>query len=127
MQAAIPLMRTQGGGVIVNVSSGTTKTILPGVAPYSSTKHALNNLSLVARAELAPDNIRVSVVYPFITDTDFARNAVTASEERRQSGLMRGDTPEYAAGLILQAVETEAAEVYAENVQRMAQQGRTSS
>ncbi len=123
MQAAIPHMRTQGGGVIVNVSSGTTQAILPGVAPYSSTKHALNNLSLVARAELAPDHIRVSVVYPFITDTDFARNAVMAGEERRQAGPLRGDPPEYAAGLILEAIETGATEVYAEQVRRLSQRG----
>jgi NAD(P)-dependent dehydrogenase (short-subunit alcohol dehydrogenase family) len=38
MQAAIPLMRAQGGGAIVNVSSGTSKMTLPGVGPYVSTK-----------------------------------------------------------------------------------------
>ncbi|MFC4453087.1 SDR family oxidoreductase [Deinococcus sonorensis] len=116
MQAAIPLMRQQGGGAIVNVSSGTTKMLIPGLAPYSSSKHALNNLSLVARAELAPDGIVVSVVHPGMTDTDFGRNSVSATPERAGS-YRQGDPPEYAAGLILEAVQTGAAEVYAASVQ----------
>ena len=41
MQSVIPLMRGQGGGVIVNISSGTSKMVLPGVGPYASTKYAL--------------------------------------------------------------------------------------
>src|SRR5205823_8513223 len=65
MQAVIPIMRRQGGGIIINVSSGTSKMVLPGVGPYSSTKYALNALTLTARLELAEDNIRVGVVYPF--------------------------------------------------------------
>ena len=48
MQAVIPLMRRTGGGLIINISSGTTKMILPGTGPYASTKHALNGLSMVA-------------------------------------------------------------------------------
>ncbi|WP_407569983.1 SDR family NAD(P)-dependent oxidoreductase [Deinococcus altitudinis] len=122
MQAAIPGMRAQGGGMVVNVSSGTTKMILPGVATYSSSKHALNNLSHVAHAELAKDNIRVSVVYPFITETNFAA-AASAGNPQPQSGRpsMPGDTAEYAGGLIVEAIETEQAEVYAEAVKRMGQ------
>ncbi len=120
MQAAIPLMRAQGGGSIVNVSSGTTQRVFPGLAPYSSTKHALNNLSLVARAELAPEHIVVSVVYPFITDTGFAANAVRDGSPRPPAPAgMQGDTAEYTAGLILDAVRSGDAEVFASRVQAM--------
>jgi len=35
MQAVIPIMRAQGGGVIVNISSGLAKTIVPGTSPYT--------------------------------------------------------------------------------------------
>jgi NAD(P)-dependent dehydrogenase (short-subunit alcohol dehydrogenase family) len=69
MRAVIPIMRRQSSGAIVNVSSGTTKMILTGSAGYSSSKAALNHLSLVAREELAPDGIAVSVIYPYITET----------------------------------------------------------
>ena len=53
MQAVVPLMRAQGGGAIVNVSSGTTRMVIPGLGPYSSTKSMLNQLSATARAEWA--------------------------------------------------------------------------
>src|SRR5512142_2103627 len=71
MQAVIPPMRAQGRGRIVNVSSGTTKMVLPGVGAYAATKSALNMLSAVARRELADDGIVVSTIHPFITATEF--------------------------------------------------------
>ena len=71
MQAVIPPMRRQGGGVIVNVSSMTSRMVLPGVGGYAATKSALNMLSQVARRELAPDGIVVSLVYPSVTATEF--------------------------------------------------------
>ncbi len=118
MQAVIPTMRVQGGGQIVNVSSGTSKMILPHVGPYASTKYALNALTLTARLELAPDNIRVGVVYPGITATNFMRNAVAsdASQASSRRDAMPMDTPEAVAAKILLAVETEAAETYADSI-----------
>jgi short-subunit dehydrogenase len=71
MQAVVPAMRRQGHGVIVNVSSATTRMVLPGVGGYSATKSALNMLSDVARAELAGDGIVVSLVHPSVTATEF--------------------------------------------------------
>jgi NAD(P)-dependent dehydrogenase (short-subunit alcohol dehydrogenase family) len=71
MQAAVPVMRERGGGSIVNVSSGTTLMVPTGTAGYAATKAALNMLSRVARAELADQGITVSVVYPFVTATEF--------------------------------------------------------
>ncbi len=117
MQQALPVMRAQGSGNIVNVSSGTTKMLVPGLAPYSSTKHALNNLSLVARAEFAPLGIVVSLVHPGMTATDFGYNSVQ-SDPKRAAGYVQGDSAEYAGGLIVEAVRTGEAEVYAESVRR---------
>jgi len=48
MQAIVPIMRDGGGGAIVNVSSGSSRTVLPGVGAYAATKAALNN-ALVGR------------------------------------------------------------------------------
>ena len=76
MKEAIPIMRRQGGGAIVNISSGTASMILPHNGPYSGLKKALAHLSLTARAELAEDKIVVSAVYPFITLTDFEKNTI---------------------------------------------------
>ena len=71
MQAVVPIMRERGEGAVVNVSSGTSRMVLPGVGAYAATKAALNMLSLVAREEFAPDGIVVSLVYPRVTATEF--------------------------------------------------------
>ena len=119
MQAAIPAMREQGGGTIVNVSSGTALMYAPGLAGYSATKRALGGLSLTARAELAGDGITVSVVYPYVTRSDFYRNWVSSehatgsADEYLAPGRPPVDSSEYAAGLILRAIRTGAAEVFA--------------
>ena len=120
MQAVIPIMRTQGGGVIINISSGTSKAAFPGVGPYASTKYALNAISLTARQELASANIRIGLVHPGITATEFHHNLAQRPDEQedtnRRSRIMQPDTPEYVAEKILEAVQTEAAETYADSV-----------
>jgi len=63
MQEVIPIMRKQGGGMIVNISSGLTKMYVPNISAYSSTKYALNAISLIARQELSKDKIIVSNEY----------------------------------------------------------------
>ena len=64
MQAVIPIMRQQGGGMILNVSSVVSKNYFTTIGGYASTKYALNALSLTARQELAKGNIVVSVFHP---------------------------------------------------------------
>ncbi|GCE10418.1 SDR family oxidoreductase [Tengunoibacter tsumagoiensis] len=126
MQAVIPHLREQGGGVIVNISSGTSKMVLPGVGPYASTKYALNAISLTARQELAKDNIRVSLVHPGMTSTDFHSHLANQgpwqpSGARNGIGARPMDTPEHIADKILEAVQTEVAEVYSDSLKAFAQ------
>jgi NAD(P)-dependent dehydrogenase (short-subunit alcohol dehydrogenase family) len=114
MQAVIPLMRRQGSGAIVNVSSGTTKMVLTGSAGYSASKAALNHLSLVAREELASDGIAVSLIYPYITATDLEKNAIGADENSSAgppSNLPPADPPEKVAAAILSLIESGQAEL----------------
>ena len=119
MQAVVPPMRSQGGGTIVNVSSGTALMYAPGLSGYSATKRALGGLSLTARNELAADGIVVSVVYPYVTSSDFYSNwvsdgpALGAAGEYVAPGRPPADSCEYAAGLIALAIGTGEAEVYA--------------
>ena len=124
MQAVIPIMRAQGGGVIINISSGTSK-IAPerlkraAVGPYASTKYALNAISLTARQELADENIRVGLVYPGVTATDFHTNLANGPcDTQNRPGVMPADSAEYVAEKILEAIQTEAAEVYADSVKK---------
>ena len=114
MQAVIPIMRRQGSGAIVNVSSGTTKMILTGSAGYSASKAALNHLSLIAREELASDGIAVSLIYPYITATDLEKNAIGADEHSTAGpppGIPPADPPEKVAEAILRLIESGEAEL----------------
>ncbi|MGE5621134.1 MAG: SDR family NAD(P)-dependent oxidoreductase [archaeon] len=118
MQAVIPLMRKQPeGGVIINITSGLTKRIVPTVGPYAATKYALNAITLTARMELEKDNIRIGLVYPGMTATDFFKN--TISREMTHSDRMKMmpmDTAEAVAEKILAALQTEEAEVFVDSL-----------
>lgn len=111
MQAVLPHMRRQGGGTIVNISSGTTKIALPGVAAYASTKAALNMLSQVARAELAADNITVTLVYPYLTETEFHRSLRAGGGAVNRGGMPQAHSAEFVAGYILHSIQTGETEI----------------
>jgi NADP-dependent 3-hydroxy acid dehydrogenase YdfG len=104
MQAVLPPMRAQGRGAIVNVSSGTTRMVLPGVGAYAASKAALDMLSAVARREFAAHGVIVSTGWPGITATEFhdVLRAGTLAPERRGGG----DPPEKVAEVILGLVES---------------------
>ena len=109
MQAVIPVMRSQGTGAIVNISSGTSRMVLPGVGAYAATKSALNMMSLVAREELASDGI-VSVVYPSVTATEFHKR-LRAGGMPAGAGGLTPHSPGYVAKAIIHALHTGEAEV----------------
>ncbi len=110
MQGVIPLMRQQGGGMIVNISSRLSKLRVPGVGAYASTKYMLNGLTLTAREELAKDNIKVCLVYPGRTATRFQLNSMRQHADAAQR-QPQGDPPEMVADAVLRAIQTEEAEV----------------
>lgn len=111
MQAVIPIMRKQGRGMILNVSSMVSKNYIPYISAYASTKYALNAISLTARQELAGDGITVSVFYPKMTATDFGANARGQTYDSRAGRPgVSADTPEEVAEAIAEQIETEAAE-----------------
>jgi NAD(P)-dependent dehydrogenase (short-subunit alcohol dehydrogenase family) len=62
--AALPAMRSQGEGRIVNISSIGGKIGVPHLVPYCASKFALTGLSQAMRAELAPEGIFVTNVCP---------------------------------------------------------------
>jgi short-subunit dehydrogenase len=114
MQAAIPMMRAQGGGSIVNINSGTAFMTVPQYGVYSSSKRALLGFSLTARAELEKDRIVVSEIYPFITATNFGNNRMGSPAGGGPSAnYADGDKPEFVADLVLQAIEEGEAQYFA--------------
>jgi len=114
MQAVIPAMRAQGEGSIVNINSGTAFMTVPQYGVYSSSKRALLGFSLTARAELEKDGIVVSEIYPFITATNFGRNRMgNPAGGGPAANYADGDTPEFVASLVVQAIEEGQAQYFA--------------
>jgi NAD(P)-dependent dehydrogenase (short-subunit alcohol dehydrogenase family) len=75
MLAAIPHMRDQGTGRIVNISSIGGKIGVPHLAPYCASKFALTGVSTALRAELARYGILVTTVCPGLMRTGSPFNA----------------------------------------------------
>lgn len=67
--ATVPLMRKQGGGVILNIGSVAGIRPRPGLTWYNSSKGAVNVLSKSMAVELGPDKIRVNVICPVMGAT----------------------------------------------------------
>ncbi len=116
MQQVIPIMRTQGGGSIINISSGTALMHLPGMSPYSSSKRALAGISLAARQELQADHIAVSVVYPYITLTNFEKNTIRAvpvsGDDYEPTGPYPPDSADFVAVKIVEGIVSGEAEIF---------------
>ncbi|MBW4537826.1 MAG: SDR family oxidoreductase [Myxacorys chilensis ATA2-1-KO14] len=71
IQALTPVMRSQGGGKIINVSSLAGRIAFPFGGLYSASKFALEALSDSLRRELSPFNIQVCVIEPGPVSTEF--------------------------------------------------------
>jgi NAD(P)-dependent dehydrogenase (short-subunit alcohol dehydrogenase family) len=86
-KAAIPVLRGQGGGLIMQFSSvGGRVGGSPGIASYQAAKFAIDGFSRVLQAETAPFGIKVIVVEPSGFKTDWAG-----------SSMIIRDIPEYYA------------------------------
>jgi short-subunit dehydrogenase len=83
MQAVIPVMKRQGGGTIVNISSVAGHIPIPYHALYSATKFAMNAVGKAARVELKSAGINVLTVCPGYVRTDFSVNAIRGSEQKQ--------------------------------------------
>ncbi|GHO50675.1 SDR family NAD(P)-dependent oxidoreductase [Ktedonospora formicarum] len=114
MQAMIPKMRQNGGGLIINVSAIVSKMSLPGVGVYAATKAALNKISDSAREELASDNIRITTMFPRKTATNFGKNSLTNINQapRPAHSGPEPDSAEAVAQKILEAARNEPHDQY---------------
>jgi len=104
MQAVIPLMRQNGGGTIINISSVAGHIPVPYKGVYSATKFALNAITNAARVELKNDGIHVINVCPGYVRTEFGNNAVKGSHFKNiRPASQRGISAERVAAAVLKA------------------------
>jgi NADP-dependent 3-hydroxy acid dehydrogenase YdfG len=72
---AIPYMREQGEGHIINIASDIAKRVFAGGSLYCASKYAQDAFSMALRKEVRQFGIKVSVVYSGLVDTHFHTHA----------------------------------------------------
>ncbi|MBD2202725.1 SDR family NAD(P)-dependent oxidoreductase [Calothrix sp. FACHB-1219] len=88
--AVLPILKAQGAGHIVNISSVAGRTARAGVGVYNATKWGVNGFSEALRQEVYQDNIRVTIIEPGLVNTEINDRisdpiAKQNIEERRRS------------------------------------------
>lgn len=102
-QAMLPYLNNEGG--IINISSGLARFSHPNTSMYASVKGAVEVLSRVWAAELAPRKIKVNTVAPGAVQTDFNNgmvrdNAVVYERVANMTALGRPGVPDDIGGVI---------------------------
>ncbi|MGD1869174.1 MAG: SDR family NAD(P)-dependent oxidoreductase [Neomegalonema sp.] len=75
LKYALPVMKQQGGGVIVNMASVAAHRGFGATAHYNASKHAVIGMTKAAAATSAKDNIRVVSISPLAVDTPMLRES----------------------------------------------------
>lgn len=104
IQQAVPFMRENRWGRIINVSSTLAEDGLYGSGSYSAAKAALHGLTRTMAVELGSENIYTNVVMPGMTLTERAKQVIPEKirqQVERQTPTGRLSTPEEVASLIV--------------------------
>jgi NAD(P)-dependent dehydrogenase (short-subunit alcohol dehydrogenase family) len=113
MKYQIPLMLKNGGGAIVNTSSGAGVMAIRGQSAYCAAKFGVTAISKVAALENAALNIRVNALCPGIIDTEMIERFTLGTPEGRarviaQEPIGRMGRPEEVAATVLWLCSEEA-------------------
>jgi NADP-dependent 3-hydroxy acid dehydrogenase YdfG len=85
--AVLPIMKAQGSGHIVNISSLAGRVARAGSGVYNATKWGVGAFSEALRQECVPDHIRVTLIEPGMVDTDLATHITQPAA--REAALQR--------------------------------------
>jgi uncharacterized protein len=111
-QLVIPIMRAQGGGHIINVSSVVGRRGLPLSGIYCATKFALQGISESLRLEIRDAGIDVSLVNPAATETEYAEHVRYGKVKHRFKATGYVQPAEEVADAIVRCVRRPKLEVY---------------
>jgi len=111
-QAALPVMKRQDRGVIINVSSIVGHRALAGGAAYAASKAAQISLTESLRLELRGTGIAACSVHPVSTETEFADVAARASAGRKGGPVGPRQSADAVARAIVACARRPRPEVY---------------
>ena len=105
-RAVVPVMREQGGGKIVNISSGTPFRGVPFLLHYVTSKGAIVALTRALAKELGKDSIHVNCVAPGFTMSDGVKAHPEVVEKLRDvsvaaRSIQRDQVPEDVVGAVV--------------------------
>lgn len=118
IQAAVPVMRRQGRGHIINVSSVLGLQALPYLGGYAAAKAALDRMTEALRMELRGSGIAVTLVRPGTTQTRFSAHRLGRGSEHRRSETV-GVAPALVAQTLVAAAQREPREAYVTRADRI--------
>jgi len=107
IKAVLPGMVARGSGHLVNLSSAAGFVGVYGYTAYGASKYAVRGLSDVLRAELKPEGIDVSIVFPPDTDTPQLayENQFKPPETKALAGTAKAMSADEVASVILRGIE----------------------
>lgn len=85
LRAVTPVMKAQGGGAVINISTGSVFTLPLNRSPYIASKWAVEGLTRAAARELGPSNIRVNAIRPGFVDSDRMRMILGGMADQAQT------------------------------------------
>jgi 3-oxoacyl-[acyl-carrier protein] reductase len=102
-RAVAPLLRQQGSGSIINISSIAGKIGNPGQTNYSAAKAGLVGLTKALAKELGPSGVRANVVQPGLirTDMTLAMKPEIFAAKEAEVPMRRAGLPEEVAGAVV--------------------------
>ncbi len=108
-RAAYRVMRQQGAGQIVNVSSPAGLMPVPLSTAYCITKHAVVGLTISLREEARPHNIKVNLIIPGIVDTAIFSRSLDIKDYNYKKHIeelpLKAISPQQAARAIIKGVK----------------------
>jgi short-subunit dehydrogenase len=117
-RAALPIFRARGQGHLVLVSSIVGQRGIGGMSGYSATKAAQKGFAEALRTEFAGTGVRVSIVYPVSTETEF-RSAMARDYGYSVSGFGPKQSAAHVADAVVRCLRRPRAEVYPYRASRL--------